>query len=386
MRVLLVSTHFIHYGMELANGLIAQGVEVGLVFHAENARQQMGEDYGKILDSKVKILHPPGKHTSKPWTCSAWKNIRWFPRICREFKPDVIHLQATNDFASLWTAWKTSFSMTVTIHDVTAHPGDEKHQTPLFLAVVKKLLIPRAIRRGIQFITHGEILRQALAKEMALPLEKIHSVAHGVLRFSETPSPEASAVAPLPATPMALFFGRMEKYKGLHVLVDAIPLVQKQYPQATFVIAGRGPALLEQKETLRALPQVQVMDHYLSQEEVDTLYRRASINLVPYVEASQSGVIATGFAYGVPAVASNIGALSEVVVPGENGCLVEPGNAQDLADAILSVFQNQEKLQSLRQGAVAWAKGPLNWETLAGQTASVYEMAISAKAKSTPPR
>jgi glycosyltransferase involved in cell wall biosynthesis len=269
---------------------------------------------------------------------------------------------------------------------VTAHPGDEKHQTPLFLAVVKKLLIPRAIRRGIQFITHGEILRQALAKEMALPLESIHSVAHGVLRFSETSSSEASAVAPLPATPMALFFGRMEKYKGLHVLVDAIPLVQKQYPQATFVIAGRGPALLEQKETLRALPQVQVMDYYLSQEEVDTLYRHASINLVPYVEASQSGVIATGFAYGVPAVASNIGALSEVVVPGENGCLVEPGNAQDLADAILSVFQNREKLESLRQGAVAWAKGPLNWAILAGQTASVYQTAISAKAKSTPLR
>ena len=276
--------------------------------------------------------------------------------------------------------------MTVTIHDVTAHPGDEKHQTPLFLAVVKKLLIPRAIRRGIQFITHGEILRQALAEEMSLPAERIHSIAHGILRFPETPSPETSAAMPLPEPPMALFFGRMEKYKGLPVLADAIPFVQKQCPQATFVIAGRGPALLEQKERLQALPQVQVMDHYLSQEEVDALYRKASLNLVPYVEASQSGVIATGFAYGVPAVASNIGALSEVVIPGENGCLVEPGNAQALADAILSVFQNTDKLQSLRQGAVAWAKGPLNWERLGAQTASVYEVAVSSKAKFTTPR
>ena len=386
---MLVSTHFIHYGMELANGLAEVGLDVGLVFHPENARQLMGPNFSDYLNPRVTHLSMPGRHSPKPWTRSTCRNLSWLKRTIEIFSPDVLHVQATNDVASLWTAWRTKIPLVVTIHDVTAHPGDdEKSQLPLFQKIVKRLLIPSAVRRGVQFITHGEILKDSLAKVLEVPKKQIHAIPHGILggptafglaAASEDDAAQTSfeSTSSSPGTLQTLFFGRMEQYKGLHVLRQAIPLVLGKNPAVEFVIAGHGSALDEEMPALEKLENVTIHQRYLEQKEVEELFQQTNLNLVPYVEASQSGVIAFGFGYGVPAVASNIGALSEAVHHKDNGLLVEANNPQALADAILSAANEDGLLISLQAGVQRWATGPLAWPAIAKQTQDVYLQAVA---------
>ena len=105
------------------------------------------------------------------------------------------------------------------------------------------------------------------------------------------------------------------------------------------------------------------------------LFRDAAVNLAPYIEASQSGVIASGYAFDVPVVASRLGALPEVVIDEENGLLVEPNDPQALANAILRILQDNDLRARLRAGVRQWAEGPLSWQSIAGKTLESYAQA-----------
>jgi glycosyltransferase involved in cell wall biosynthesis len=287
--------------------------------------------------------------------------------------------------ASIWTAWQRRNGLVVTIHDINPHPGDDETNTPGWLTkLTDRFVIPHSRKFGVRWITHGKVLREELHRKYHVDLDSIDVIPHGILAgYSavdgvETPSAKEQSSKDDAVGP-ALFFGRMEKYKGLHVLADAIPLVLKQMPEARFVIAGRGPALEPERAKLTAHPQVELKDYYIETAEVAQLYRDASINLAPYIEASQSGVIASGYAFDVPAIASRLGALPEVVIHEENGLLVEPNDPQALADAILRLMQDREFHRQMQVGVRRWAEGPLSWQSIAGKTLECYAQASRKK-------
>jgi glycosyltransferase involved in cell wall biosynthesis len=379
MRVLLIATHFIQYGIELANGLAEAGAEVGLVFNHQNAVQFVGQDYADTIRPEVQLLLMPGRQSRKPWTRSCLRNIRWYKKTLRSFKPEVLHLQACNDFATLWTFWFYRQPIVLTMHDITAHPGeDEKYMSSTLKWAIDHLLIPHARKHRVQFLTHGEILRQDLHRVMSLDLDSISVVHHGILGGPQIlPEPTSSAVDSntSQAPGLALFFGRMERYKGLHILADAIPLVNQQLPGIPFVIAGRGPALEKERAKLEALDNVEIRDYYISTAEVAELYQAAALNLAPYIEASQSGVVASGYAFGVPSIASKLGALPEVVIHDQNGLLVEPADPQALAAGIVRYYRDSELRNRLQAGVKTWAEGPLSWQSIAQKTLEVYRRA-----------
>src|SRR5207253_8898786 len=105
--------------------------------------------------------------------------------------------------------------------------------------------------------------------------------------------------------PTVLFFGRVSPYKGLDDLYRAAPLIAQQVPGLHIVVAGRpypGYAL----PRAPALPNdgcVEVIDRYVSNAELAILFERAHLVVCPYVDATQSGVIMTAFAFDRPVVA-----------------------------------------------------------------------------------
>lgn len=372
MRVLLFAGHFIQYSIELANGLAEAGADVGLVFHEDSGTELVGERWRELLHERVEYISKPGKPVMKPWTRSFMKNFAWVKRAVRKFNPDVIHLQDGNDFATLLMIWRTRFPVVVTLHDVVAHPGDEKHRSWKMEFLINKVLLPRARKRNFQFIVHGDRLRADFVEHWDAPADAVHSVPHGILAGFVQPgeSLEGFGVGDPPGP--ALFFGRMQPYKGLDVFAKALPKVLEAVPDAKIVIAGRGRSLDEVREDLVRHPQVELRDEYIQSEEVAELYRQASVNLAPYIEASQSGVIAAGYAFGVPAIATRVGALPEVVVDGENGLMVEPGDADAFADAFIRYLKDPELRLKLQAGVRAWANGPLAWSSVAKKSLEVY--------------
>jgi glycosyltransferase involved in cell wall biosynthesis len=161
------------------------------------------------------------------------------------------------------------------------------------------------------------------------------------------------AVAPLP--PVAefaggcgdrngrriLFFGIVRKYKGLDVLLRAMPRVLSEV-ECDLVVAGEfydSPERYE--EIIRASgieKHVRIENRYIANEEVPALFEEADVLVLPYVSATQSGVARIAIMNRLPIIASRTGGLMEAVGE-ECGLLVPPENADALASALIRYFK-----------------------------------------------
>jgi glycosyltransferase involved in cell wall biosynthesis len=384
MRVLLLPGYFVHYSLELANGLAEQGAEVYLAAWDGYGQKFIGPGWKDLLDPRVTLLSFPAKPDLRPWSRSFAINRRWLKQVIPKINPDVMHLQEGGDLASMKMLWSTSAAVVATIHDVVPHPGNEREMPRLMKFLTHRVFMPRARRRGVQFILHGQNLKADFARLWRADLNSAHAIRHGVLTFPGAPTMPDDSPNEAHTPGPALLFGQMKPYKGLDVLTAAIPLVQEHIPDARFVIAGRGRALDAVEAELRNLKGVDLRARFIPPEEAVQLFQQASVNLLPYRGGSQSGVIAAGYPFGLPAIASRVGALPDVVRDGENGLLIEPGNPQALADALVHLWTEPARLARLQRGARQWAAGPLAWPELAAQTLEVYTQAIAARNSTRP--
>lgn len=139
-----------------------------------------------------------------------------------------------------------------------------------------------------------------------------------------------------------LFFGLIRAYKGLEILLRAMPAVLKRVPDCRLVIAGEfyedKAKYLRIIDELGIIEAVRVDDRYLPNEEIPALFEQADVLAMPYLSATQSVVAEMGIRAGLPIIASRTGGLAETVVEMKNGLLVPPGNADSLAKAIIRYF------------------------------------------------
>jgi glycosyltransferase involved in cell wall biosynthesis len=194
---------------------------------------------------------------------------------------------------------------------------------------------------------------------------------HGVLLV---PAPEQRR-QPRPRS--ILFFGRMEEYKGIEILLDAMEQLAASGIEFSLVFAGRGPELQRLGARIAALPMISVEERFLSPDDAIAEFQSASVVVLPYLDATQSGVAAAAFANGRPVVATQVGGLSEIVVDGVNGLLIEPGSSAALADALTRLLSSDMEWQRLADGATATARGPLNWSQIAEEMAGAYQLLLS---------
>ena len=102
----------------------------------------------------------------------------------------------------------------------------------------------------------------------------------------------------------------------------------------------------------------------------------AAATVMPYTDATQSGVAAYALAAGRPVIVSRVGAMTEIVKHGGNGLVVEPRDAAGLADAMARLMAEDGLLQRLSAGAIETARTQLAWHESAARTTAVYEAAI----------
>ena len=155
----------------------------------------------------------------------------------------------------------------------------------------------------------------------------------------------AMSTIPLPTDrPILLFFGFVRPYKGLDILLEALPLVLAQQP-VYLLVAGefwQGTAQYqEQIERLQLRPHVTLLDRYLPDEELIAYVQRADVAILPYRTATQSAVIQVALGHGCPVITTHVGGLAEAVQDGVTGLVVPPDNPVALAKAILR-YQNEQ--------------------------------------------
>ena len=148
-----------------------------------------------------------------------------------------------------------------------------------------------------------------------------------------------------------LFFGLIRKYKGLQFLIDAMDMLPDAL-DCRLVIAGefyddKAPYLSSIAQS-GLEDRVTVVDEYIPNEQVAMYFQAANVVVLPYVSATQSGIVQIAFGLGVPVITTNVGGLPEAVDHGATGFIVDAESAEALADAITRYFESgvEEKFRS----------------------------------------
>ena len=176
---------------------------------------------------------------------------------------------------------------------------------------------------------------------------------------------------------LILFFGRIWEYKGLEYLIRAEPTVTSKVPQAKIVIAGRGEDFDRYRRLMVHPENFIVYNEYVSDEKRADLFRRASVVVLPYTEASQSGVIPIAYHFGKPVVATDVGGLPDMVEHGRTGLLVPPRDANALAEALILLLQNKELRRQYAENGRRKMSTECAPEIVARKTRNVYLQALS---------
>ncbi len=149
---------------------------------------------------------------------------------------------------------------------------------------------------------------------------------------------------------LALFFGLIRPYKGLDVLLSSMKNVDEN---THLLIAGECYESWSKYskiiEYTGILSRIHLINKFVDEGELPAVFGASDLLVLPYIKASQSGVVATAIHYNTPIIASNVGDLKNSIVEGVTGALVEPNNSVQLASSINSWTQsnhNEEKVET----------------------------------------
>ncbi len=245
----------------------------------------------------------------------------------------------------------------MTVHDPLPHSGNDG-------GVAARTRWMREAARSLAdtIVVHGAYC-QATYKASARLRPQQHLIAsvHGTIL-----DPTQEQQVP-PSKGQFLFFGRMESYKGLDVLVRALEILQGEERRERVVIAGTGSELDRLRGRLLATGMVEIIDRFLNRSEIVRLMQQAEVVLLPYKDATQSGVVPAAFANARTVIASNVGGLPDIVQNGVNGVLINPSDPLALARAMSALADAPERASQLRAGAEHTALTDLKWDRIVDQ-------------------
>ncbi|MDQ4081622.1 MAG: glycosyltransferase [Actinomycetota bacterium] len=179
-----------------------------------------------------------------------------------------------------------------------------------------------------------------------------------------------------------VFFGLLRAYKGIDVLLRALPTIVREVPDARLVIAGDPlepvRPLRELAEALGVADRIEWRLGFLPEEEVRDLFASAAFVVLPYRRLDSSGVLATALGYGRPAVVSDVGSLGVIVREFGAGKTVPPDDPPALAVACSELLADETALARAASGARA-ARETLTWDGAAAAHERLYETIVAER-------
>ena len=125
-------------------------------------------------------------------------------------------------------------------------------------------------------------------------------------------------------------------------MIKVEPLISAAIPNLKIVIAGRGENLDQYKEKIKNKANFKFYNHFIGVKEVSKFFQKASIIILPYKEATQSGLIPLAYSFSKSVVATSVGGLQEQMQDGIQGFLTPYGNEKLFASKIIQLLKDDE--------------------------------------------
>ena len=111
----------------------------------------------------------------------------------------------------------------------------------------------------------------------------------------------------------------------------------------------------------------------ISSEKIADYFTAADVVVLPYKSIDHSGIIHLAYTFEKPVIATNVGDFSEIIINEETGYLLEENNAENLAQLIIKVFKDKDKIASMGKAAGQLTKTEYSWNNIARLTIQGYK-------------
>lgn len=292
------------------------------------------------------------------------KNVKLLFTLKREIskkKYDVIHMVGNNRWIVFLNLLLRKFPRVHTLHE--PYPFTK---IPAYRLLRSRWKINLLLHSGSHLIIPSRISYERLIQHFHIRNGEVSIIPFGIFEIykeylKENIPKEKDTI---------LYYGNISEYKGIDVLLEAMGSINKTNPDLKLTIAGGGkfPYSISGKN-------IQLINRHLSNKEIASLNTAATIVVCPYTSASQSGVVMTSFAFDNPIVATNVGALPEVIENGQTGIIIDPSNPEALSHAILSLFAHPATIEKMREN-IKSSFNHKNWADIADRTVKLYNNQI----------
>jgi glycosyltransferase involved in cell wall biosynthesis len=235
-----------------------------------------------------------------------------------------------------------------TVHDAKLHPGEN--------SFILRLIYNLSVKTANGYLTLTKTVKSQLLKDKYFRNKKIY-----VARFGNIENINNIKKLEKKKGIKFLFFGRILEYKGIHNLLIAFSKFNKDYPNSTLHIVGRGDVSKYLKLILKN-KNIYLINNWISEKSFNTFFRDFHVCVLPYIEASQSGVIPLMFSLGIPVIITPVGGLNEQVKNNYNGIICKDYSYYSLQKEMERIAVDKKLYYKLVRGAVATSKNKKIWE------------------------
>ena len=359
--VLLSPTFGMHqYTADLANHQAGEGVEVHLV----TTRTLPADRYSPQVH-----IHTPITTRSTGFTpegLAIWQ-LGEVRKTIASLRPDVVHITGVHLWNVPLVRWLTGRDIPCihTLHDLDPHIGVR------FGWLIR--LWNRLILDSVNHIlVHGRLYRDRLLA-MGKPADRVTTspLLHLFMSYSGFITTGNIVVH---YESWGLFFGRLERYKGIVDLLTAEKMLSNREQGKRLVLAGPGSPAGVDLATLSS--GVEVRNRLIHDMEAIDLFQHCGVLVLPYLDATQSALVAAAYYFNKPVIVTRTGALPEYVQEGLTGWVVPPGDPAALAACLEEALADPARLQRMGSAGRAWYDDQRRWEARTLRT--MYETAVTA--------
>jgi glycosyltransferase involved in cell wall biosynthesis len=314
--------------------------------------------------------------------------LRYYVRLIRyaaTARPKIFHILWNNKFevfdrVLLMYYYKLLRKKTVlTVHNVNVKKRDSND------TMLNRLTLKIQYRLADHLFVHTEKMKRELMEEFGVSASAITVIPFGInnaVPDTNLMSDEARRRLGIAEKDrVILFFGNIAPYKGLEYLVDAFQQVVTRSDNYRLIIAGNLKDCEMYWNDIQEMikrdgngGRILLKIRYIPDDETEVYFKAADLLVLPYRHIYQSGVLFLGYSFGLPVVATDVGALREEIIEGRTGFICTPEDSIDMARAIETYFSSDlyKDLNNRRQEIRKYALERHSWDVVGQLTGNVY--------------
>lgn len=324
------------FTLEMARGLAQNNCEVHALLSSKISNRK---DWEKERNLKsVSFIETGTRKTAIQATCDFFLKKRFairqrFKQICFDYAISTFY----HPWASTVLKCFNVDKKVIICHDPIFHSG---------VGLFEKWMTTRYIKTADDIVVLTRSFIPIVEKKYGYSENHIHYMPHGRMSLYKQKGNRLTGVNDVVNF---LFFGRIGEYKGLNVLAEAYGRICQSYSNVTLTVAGSGD-FGKYKSLFANVENIRIENRYIDDDEIDSFFSVPNtVVVLPYLDASQSGVIPIALEYQTPIIASDTGGLKEQLNDGRIGLFCKAGDVNSLVIQMAYILNNPNHFEMERK-------------------------------------